>query len=96
MSYVIYDTTTTRFARVMRNGYWQDADYKTEGAAKRALTTIQRVHPSQTFAIAERSEFHAKIEKQETKINLQSRKEFTQPVNTPLSCDPSSETYWSM
>lgn len=28
--------------------------------------------------------------------NLQSGKEIEIPIDTPLSCDPSSETYWSM
>jgi hypothetical protein len=31
-----------------------------------------------------------------TKVNMMSGKEFEQPINTPLCCDPSSETYWSM
>jgi hypothetical protein len=28
--------------------------------------------------------------------NLQSGKKVMIPANTPISCDPSSETYWSM
>jgi hypothetical protein len=32
----------------------------------------------------------------ETKKNLLSGKTFTQAKGTPLCCDPSSETYWSM
>ena len=31
-----------------------------------------------------------------TVTNLMSGKEIQIPVNTPLACDPSSETYWSM
>ena len=41
-------------------------------------------------------ELNGDIEKRVTKRNLMSGKEFTQPANTPLCCDPSSETYWSM
>jgi hypothetical protein len=48
------------------------------------------------WLIAHKDFFHKGIEKTETKVNLVSGKEFTQPVNTPLCCDPSSETYWSM
>jgi hypothetical protein len=105
MSYVIYEIESTRFARIMRNGYWQDAEYKTLGAARAGFDRIAKVHDSkpgnavpfkQLHAIAEKAHFHAKIEKQETKHNLMSGKPFTQPVNTPLCCDPSSETYWSM
>jgi hypothetical protein len=29
-------------------------------------------------------------------VNLMSGKEVEININTPLSCDPSSETYWSM
>jgi hypothetical protein len=119
MSYVIYNLETTRFVRILRNGYWQDASYKTEGAARAAFNRFAKDYPqkwvkensrygqkppraedapdfAKTHAIAERAHFHAHIEKQETKRNLLSGKEFTQPVNTPLACDPSSETYWSM
>jgi hypothetical protein len=31
-----------------------------------------------------------------TVTSLMSGKEVKIPVNTPLACDPSSETYWSM
>jgi hypothetical protein len=31
-----------------------------------------------------------------TVTSLMSGKEIQIPVNTPLACDPSSETYWSM
>lgn len=105
MSYVIFEKDSTRFVRILRNGYWQDADYKTKGAATAAFNTMVRKadakdgsgHKFQTeHDIAERGYFHAHIEKTETKRNLLSGKEFTQPVNTPLCCDPSSETYHSM
>ena len=95
--FVIYDVQTTRFVRVYR-GYWQDATYKTKGAATAAFRRMcaeKKITPS-THAIAEKAHFHAKIEKQEVRRNLMSGKEFSQPVNTPLCCDPSSETYWSM
>jgi hypothetical protein len=73
-------------------------------AAKAALTRFTKVGSTERIscesrnelAIAESNYFHAEIEKQETKRNLLSGKEFTQPVNTPLCCDPSSETYHSM
>ena len=46
------------------------------------------------WAIAPAGTFHCSIEKTVTKRNLLSGTEFTQPVNTPLCCDPSSETYF--
>lgn len=94
MAYVIYNKDTTRLLnRTM---------YKTLAAAKRARTMACRYGSSRLtglqsqFSIAEVSEFYKSIEKTEVKKSLLSGKEFVQPVNTPLCCDPSSETYWSM
>ena len=93
MAFVIYNKDTTLLLnRTM---------YKT-AAAKRGLTmACKEAYKSGVsiygkFKIAEASVFFKSIEKTETKRNLLSDKEFVQPVNTPLCCDPSSETYWSM
>jgi len=48
------------------------------------------------FGYADAEYFHQHVEKTETKRNLITGKEFTQSVNTWRSCDPSTETYWSM
>lgn len=98
MSYVIYHKETTKFLRIIRNGYWQDAKYADLTAAKAGLTRAvkkYKIDPTE-YDITDAVTFHRDIEKQETKRNLLSGTEFTQPVNTPLCCDPSSETYWSM
>jgi hypothetical protein len=89
MSYVIYNAETT----VLVGGSFNYKVYPTLRGAKIALA---RLDNKSKYAIAEINDFHANIEKTETKINLMSGKEFTQSVNTPLCCDPSSETYWSM
>jgi hypothetical protein len=96
-TFVIYEIETTRFLRIVRNGYWQNAKASSEGRARLMLKreAAKRDLDVKAYAIAEASE-HAKIEKQETKKNLISGAEFTQSVNTPTCCDPSSETYWSM
>jgi hypothetical protein len=60
------------------------------------FATKQIPYIKEDFDIAEIKYFRENIEKQETKKNLLSGKEFKQPVNTPRCCDPSSETYWSM
>jgi len=90
MSYVIYNINTTElFVHPgSREFYWN-----TERGAKMIFTKAKLELP---WAISERSFFHSNIEKQVTKTNLMSGKQFTQPANTPLCCDPSSETYWSM
>ena len=96
--YVIYHKATTRFLRILKNRHWEDAKFATEGAAKAALTRLEKKGAVErsSVAIAEAGVFHATIEKTETVINLMSGKPVVQPVNTPLVCDPSSETYWSV
>lgn len=97
--FVVYHKETTKFLRILRNGYWQDARFETESAAKACLTRQSKKDPKfngEEYAIADSKTFHEKIEKHETKKNMMSGKEFTQPVNTPSYCDPSCESYWSM
>lgn len=40
--------------------------------------------------------FYLGLVTKKTVTSLMSGKEIQIPVNTPLACDPSSETYWSM
>ena len=94
MSYVVYHKESTRILKKRNGGYWY-ADFSAAQAGLTRAVNAGRVK-REDYAIAEVNEFHRRIEKQETKRNLMSGKEFTQPVNTPLCCDPSSETYWSM
>lgn len=107
MSYVIYEIESTRFVRVMRDGYWQDAEYATKGAATAAFNRLVAKADAkdrsgwtfkQAHAIAERGYFHKHIEKMRKTRNILNPQagEFEVPVNTPLCCDPGSETYHSM
>lgn len=48
------------------------------------------------YSIAEAGDFHENIEKMVTRINLMSKKEYKERANTPISCSPAFETYWSM
>lgn len=99
MSYVIYHKETT----VILRKHWYDKPYETEAAAKAGLTRAikkatlkgKEAINRNDYAIAEEQTFFATIEKQETRYNLMSKKPFTVGVNSPSSCDPSSETYWS-
>jgi hypothetical protein len=103
--YVIYHKDTTVYLRYLKKGYgWRNAEYfKTEAAAKAFLTRAAngkvKLHEpidKDDYAIADRHDFIDNIEKSVTKKNLMSGKDVTMRVNTPLCCDPSSETYWSM
>ena len=90
MSFVIYEISTT----LLYGGSLMHKHYESERSAKMVMTKASL--DKTKWAIAETNLFHNKIEKQETRTNLMSGKKFTQPVNTPLCCDPSNETYWSM
>ena len=98
----VYDRDTTVIIR----------SYKTRAAAQAAVTRAHKQYmkthlyipgsnaaeddPLFCWAMADAAYFHDFIEARVTKRNLMSGAEFTQPVNTPRGCDPSTETYWSM
>ena len=71
MSYILFDTETTKIVRVIRNGYWQDAKFATLAAAKAGATRLHKAGKLAvgSYSILEAKEF-AKIEKTETVINL--------------------------
>jgi hypothetical protein len=95
--FVLFNTESTKIVRVIRNGYWQDAVFKTEAAAKACATRLAKAGKlvMEDHSVLSGVEF-SKIEKTEVVISLMSGKPVVQSVNTPLSCDVSSETYWSM
>jgi hypothetical protein len=94
MAYIVYNKETTKTIRA--KAYGKDY-YATEAAAKAFLTRMVKMgYRKEDFAVAEIGDFRTNIEKYETVTNLMSGKQVRQSVNTPLSCDVSSETYWSM
>jgi hypothetical protein len=100
MSYVIYHKETTRlfYIRARSVGCYTDS-WKTAGACKATLTREEKKNPEfnrDDYAIAEKADFHANIEKSITKRNPFTGKDITMPINTPACCDPTTETYHSM
>jgi hypothetical protein len=94
MTYIVYNKETTKTIRAKAYG---KEYYATEAAAKAFLTRMVKMgYRKEDFAVAELGDFRANIEKYETVTNLMSGKPVRQSVNTPLSCDVSSETYWSI
>ncbi len=94
MTYVVYNKETTKTMRAKAYG---KEYYATEAAAKAFLTRMVKMgYRKEDFAVAELGDFRTNIEKYETVTNLMSGKPVRQSVNTPVSCDVSSETYWSM
>ena len=86
--------------------------YKTYPAAQAAITRAHKKYirhfpyypgsnaaeddPLSWMAAADSQWYHSVIEQRVTKRNLITGQEFTQSINTPRCCDPSTETYWSM
>ena len=95
--FVLFEVVTTKIVRVFRNGYWQDAKFATESAAKAGATRLAKAgkFKLEDHCIMSMEEFR-KIEKTEVVYNLMTGEPVTQSVNTPLCCDVSSETYWSL
>ena len=91
MSYVVYNLETTMILNRQR--------HKTPKAAKAALTRAfnkGEIANKFEWSVADSKTFHEHIEKTKIVLNLVSKEPVEIPVNTPMSCDPSSETYWSM
>lgn len=100
MTYVVYETDTTRIVGI------NTTEYSTEAAAKSARTRLlkiksrpfsgRRQYKPEDLAVAELGFYRKNIEKMVERVNLMSGKKFIESVNTPYYCSPSSETYWSM
>ena len=91
MAHVAYNKDTTRLLN--------KTIYATRGAAKAGLTRAAKADSTlikADYDVAEYSMFSNFIEKMVTKKNLLSGKEYEERENTPISCSPASETYWSM
>ena len=98
MGYRAYNKTTTLYLSKHRGVKTNKEMFTSAGAAKAAITREAKLGHIKVddFAVADSTEFYDKIEKTEIVQNLMSKKDVVQRVNTPLCCDPSSETYWSM
>jgi hypothetical protein len=91
MTHVIYNKDTTRLLN--------STTYATRGAAKAGLTRAAKADTTMIKAdydVAEYGVFHGSIEKLVTRTNMMSGVEYQERINTPISCSPASETYWSM
>lgn len=92
MSYVVYNIKSTQIV-----GSKHRKVYKTHAAAQAHLTRMTKMGYSLfDYGIACYSHYQDKIAKTVTRVNLMTGREYQEDINTPLSCSPSSETYWSM
>ena len=76
--------------------------FATESSAKRALhkmlqeNYVKGIEDNNDYGVAEIGYYNDNIHQMKTVRNMQSGVEMEISVNTPSSCDPSCETYWSM
>jgi len=90
--FVVYNKETTQIVGSSARKTW-----KSLGAAKAHLARMAKMGYSiNEYDVASYSFFSDKIEKTVVRKNLMTGKEFTESVNTPYYCSPSSESYWSM
>jgi hypothetical protein len=88
MAYLLIHTESTRIV---------GQPYKTESAAKAAATRLSRKEGLvlEDHTVMTSAEF-IQVEKTKVVKNLMTGELVTIPVNTPRSCDPSTELFWSM
>ena len=93
----VYDKSTTIVQRACRTRAaalaWRTRKHN---EFLRGVPYVSDQGPLFAWGCADSAYFHQFIERQVRKTNLMTGAEFTHPANTPRSCDPSSELYWSM
>ena len=104
--FVIYEISTTKLvSRPSKYARMTQKDFNTLSAAKSFLTKWAKgtaracnfdSFSTDTFAIAEITDFKNNIEKQVTRQNLMTGKDYQEPLNTECYMSPSCESYWSM
>lgn len=95
MSYVVYNTRTTRIETEKRGG---KEVYATDAAAKAARTRMLRKfgYDEAQLAVQDLRAYRMFIEGTVERVNLMSGEKYRESVNTPNYCSPASEAYWSM
>jgi len=95
MSYVVYETATTKLVSTKA--------YKTMAAARAARTRKINKEYARTgcplldsaYAVAGTADYYANIERQVPVVNMMSGKTVMESVNTPNFMSVGSEAYWS-
>jgi len=93
MAYLVYNTDTSAIT---------DGPFKTNSAAKASITRASKKHFIKTgsklknIAVAEEVHYYNSIEQEVERTNIMTGKKYKESINTPISCSPAFETYWSM
>jgi len=80
---------------------WRIKNVETEAGAKRSVTALRKrvladLGVGVRYQYMSAEDWANRTVKMKTVRNLISGKELEIAADTPLCCDPSSETYWSM
>ena len=92
MSFVVYNAETTK-ALMSKSGFTIKF-FKTEGAAKAAITRMKNKGDTTEYDYAESELYFSDIEAEVKRTNAMSGETFWESINTNYRVSPSSETYW--
>lgn len=70
--------------------------FNTKSGAKRSTTCMNRNAGDVYYTFADMETYNKRVVTRITVKSLMTGKDVEIDSNTPLCCDPSSETYWSM
>jgi hypothetical protein len=70
--------------------------YKSEGAAKAAVTRLKKSDPNNDYDWASYEDYKANIEKTHMVRNIMTGALVEESINTPYGCSVGDEAYWSM
>ena len=92
MAYVVYNINTTKIVGSRNHSTW-----RTEAAAKAHLSRMVKMgYRAEDHAVQDAQAFHMLIEDTVERVNIMTGQTYRERVNTPNSCSPASEQYWSM
>jgi len=93
-AYVIMNVGTER---LYSKGFYSTTSYEREQDAKAQCTRLNKQHgDTKQWVYMSCEEWNARPVKMKKVRNLMSGTEIEIAEDTPLCCDPSSETYWCM
>lgn len=94
MRYVIVDKDTKC---KVRQSYKHTEYFASEGMAKAGLRRYAKARnvPEESLEVMDTDQYKKQVPMKRVKV-LNSDKWIEIPADTPASCDPSTETYWSM
>ncbi len=91
--YFLLNEKTERLYK--KPGYFSVMSYDREQDAKSAVTRLAK-KTTDKYVVITSDEWESRPVKMKKVRNLMTGKEIEIADDTPLCCDPSSETYWSM